>query len=112
MSKSKIKPVYQTHHIDWNHDNNDPNNLIEIPAIVHTVIHQYAVHDKDEIINLYKIYLLAKEKSQQEIKDILAKDPGLNSIEEHKWHELVNMPEPLLPCENNKKDFIQLFFDF
>lgn len=30
---------YHVHHIDYNHDNNDPNNLIAIPRAFHKNLH-------------------------------------------------------------------------
>lgn len=37
----KIKENWDVHHIDWNHDNNDINNLIAIPKKLHQLTHKY-----------------------------------------------------------------------
>tara|TARA_R110002050_G_scaffold151156_1_gene278115 strand:+ start:446 stop:676 length:231 start_codon:yes stop_codon:yes gene_type:complete len=47
---------WDVHHIDFNHDNNNLDNLIAVPKIVHTVIHQTGYLSKDEIQNLIQIY--------------------------------------------------------
>jgi len=52
----KIPKNWDIHHIDFNHDNNDLNNLIAVPKIVHTIIHQTGYLDKEEIENLIQIY--------------------------------------------------------
>ena len=67
MSKINYRKLYKEnigaipndwdiHHIDFNHDNNNLNNLIAVPKIVHTVIHQTGYLSKDEIENLIQIY--------------------------------------------------------
>lgn len=52
----EIPKDWDIHHIDFNHDNNDLNNLIAVPKIVHTVIHQTGYLEKKEIENLIQIY--------------------------------------------------------
>lgn len=52
----KIPKNWDIHHIDFNHDNNDLNNLIAVPKIIHTIIHQTGYLDKEEIENLIQIY--------------------------------------------------------
>tara|TARA_R100000655_G_scaffold9865_1_gene24286 strand:+ start:506 stop:712 length:207 start_codon:yes stop_codon:yes gene_type:complete len=52
----KIPNDWEIHHIDFNHNNNDINNLIAIPKIVHVVIHQTGYSNRSEINNLIKIY--------------------------------------------------------
>ena len=52
----KIPKNWDIHHIDFNHDNNDLNNLIAVPKIVHNIIHQTGYLDKEEIENLIQIY--------------------------------------------------------
>ena len=47
---------WDIHHIDFNHNNNNLINLIAVPKIVHTVIHQTGYLKKEEIENLIKIY--------------------------------------------------------
>lgn len=52
----KIPNDWEIHHIDFNHNNNDINNLIAIPKIVHVVIHQTGYLNRSEINNLINIY--------------------------------------------------------
>jgi len=52
----EIPKDWDIHHIDFNHDNNNLDNLIAVPKIVHTVIHQTGYLDKEEIENLIQIY--------------------------------------------------------
>ena len=52
----KIPKGWHVHHIDFNHNNNSLDNLIAVPEIVHTVIHQSGYMPKDEIQNLIQIY--------------------------------------------------------
>tara|TARA_R100000315_G_C5104373_1_gene59737 strand:+ start:150 stop:362 length:213 start_codon:yes stop_codon:yes gene_type:complete len=53
---SAIPKGWDIHHIDFNHDNNDIKNLIAVPKIVHTVIHQCGYTPRKEIENLIKLY--------------------------------------------------------
>jgi|TARA_Y100000593_G_scaffold83885_1_gene158509 hypothetical protein len=52
----EIPKGWDIHHIDFNHDNNNLDNLIAVPKMVHTVIHQSGYLNKKEIQNLIKIY--------------------------------------------------------
>ena len=52
----KIPKGYEVHHIDFNHKNNNIDNLIAIPKKVHTVIHQCGFMNRNEIQNLLQIY--------------------------------------------------------
>ena len=52
----KISNDWEIHHIDFNHNNNDIDNLIAIPKIVHVVIHQTGYLNRSEINNLINIY--------------------------------------------------------
>lgn len=52
----KIPKDWDIHHIDFDHDNNNLENLIAVPKKVHTVIHQHGYIPKDEIENLIQIY--------------------------------------------------------
>ena len=52
----KIPNDWEIHHIDFNHNNNDIDNLIAIPKIVHVVIHQTGYLNRSEINNLINIY--------------------------------------------------------
>jgi len=53
----KITDNWEVHHIDWNHENNDINNLIAIPIKVHQLIHGYLGYtDREEIINLIELF--------------------------------------------------------
>lgn len=52
----KIVNGWEIHHIDFNHDNNDIENLISVPKEVHVMIHQCGFMDREEInhyINRY-----------------------------------------------------------
>tara|TARA_R100000656_G_scaffold122550_1_gene98231 strand:+ start:794 stop:1009 length:216 start_codon:yes stop_codon:yes gene_type:complete len=57
----KIPKDWDVHHIDFNHNNNSLDNLISIPKVIHTVIHQCGYMSKDEIENLIQIYNSNKE---------------------------------------------------
>lgn len=52
----KLTPDIDIHHIDWNHNNNDIENLIAVPKLVHTIIHQHGYLNREEINNLIDIY--------------------------------------------------------
>jgi hypothetical protein len=52
----KIPKNWEIHHIDFNHDNNNLDNLIAVPSMVHMVIHQSGFIPRDEIENLIQIY--------------------------------------------------------
>ena len=58
----KIPYNWDIHHIDFNHDNNNIDNLIAVPKIVHKVIHQTGYLERKEIEDLIeKCILLYKE---------------------------------------------------
>jgi hypothetical protein len=57
----KIPDKWDIHHIDFNHDNNDLDNLIPVPPMVHMVIHQSGFIPRDEIENLIQIYEINKQ---------------------------------------------------
>ena len=53
-----IPKNWDIHHIDFNHDNNDIENLIAVPKIVHVIIHKCGLCSREEIermIDIYKI---------------------------------------------------------
>tara|TARA_R100000664_G_scaffold12125_1_gene19531 strand:+ start:1314 stop:1532 length:219 start_codon:yes stop_codon:yes gene_type:complete len=52
----KIPNKWEVHHIDFNHNNNNVDNLIAVPSVVHVVIHQSGYIPRDEIENLIQIY--------------------------------------------------------
>jgi hypothetical protein len=52
----KLTPDTDIHHIDWNHNNNDIENLMAVPKLVHTIIHQHGYLNREEINNLIDIY--------------------------------------------------------
>ena len=52
----KLSSDYDVHHIDWNHNNNDIDNLIAVPKLVHTIIHNNGYMDREEINRLVKFY--------------------------------------------------------
>ena len=52
----KLTDECDVHHIDWNRENNNIDNLIHIPKLVHTVIHQTGYLDRKEINDLVKLY--------------------------------------------------------
>lgn len=56
QKKGKIPYKWDVHHIDFNHNNNELNNLIAVPSMVHMVIHQSGYMPRDEIENLIQIY--------------------------------------------------------
>ena len=47
-----IPKNWDIHHIDFNHDNNNLDNLIAVPKKVHTVIHQTGYLERQEIEKL------------------------------------------------------------
>jgi len=51
-----IPENWEIHHIDFNHNNNEINNLIVLPSMVHMIIHQSGYIPRDEIENLIQIY--------------------------------------------------------
>jgi len=51
-----IPDKWEVHHIDFNHNNNNLNNLIAVPSMVHMIIHQSGFIPRDEIENLIQIY--------------------------------------------------------
>jgi hypothetical protein len=55
-SNGKIPKNWDIHHIDFNHKNNDIENLIAVPKMVHVVIHQTGFIPRNEIVNLINIY--------------------------------------------------------
>ena len=55
----EIPKNWDIHHIDFNHDNNNLNNLIAVPKKVHTVIHQTGYLNRDEIKSLIELYNMA-----------------------------------------------------
>ena len=81
------KKGYHIHHIDWNHKNNSPHNLISVPPVVHKVIHQRGVNERWEVIKLLKIYELSKSKSREEIEEYLRADENLSNISVDVFYE-------------------------
>lgn len=91
-----IPKGWQVHHIDWDAYNNELDNLIPIPKIIHSAIHSKNLAEMNDIIlsptstvailersfieNLIKIYKrhLAKGKAEDEIKEIIE-----DLLEEH-----------------------------
>lgn len=66
IPKEEDGRTYEIHHIDGNHSNNDPSNLVAITIQEHYNIH-YAQHD------YYACYLIANQrmnKTPQEISDL------------------------------------------
>ena len=57
----KIPDKWDIHHIDFNHNNNDLDNLIAVPSMVHIIIHQSGFTPRDEIENLIQIYETNKQ---------------------------------------------------
>jgi len=51
-----IPKDWEIHHIDFNHNNNEINNLISLPKIVHVVIHQTGYLNRSEINKLINTY--------------------------------------------------------
>ena len=58
---SVIPDNWEVHHIDFNHENNQLDNLIAIPSMVHMIIHQSGFIPRDEIENLIQIYEINKQ---------------------------------------------------
>tara|TARA_R100000458_G_C8046574_1_gene95603 strand:- start:291 stop:497 length:207 start_codon:yes stop_codon:yes gene_type:complete len=55
-NNGKIPKDWEVHHIDFNHNNNNIDNLIAVPKMVHIVIHQTGYIPRNEIENLISIY--------------------------------------------------------
>ena len=54
----KIEDNWDVHHIDWNHKNDDLNNLIAIPQKVHQLIHNYLGYTtREECELLTKLFI-------------------------------------------------------
>ena len=47
---------WEIHHIDFNHGNNNKENLIAVPKIVHVTIHKCGLCSRDEIERMIAIY--------------------------------------------------------
>lgn len=47
---------WHIHHIDFNHDNNNTENLIAIPEMIHIIIHQTGFMERKEIESMISIY--------------------------------------------------------
>lgn len=47
----EIPDKWDVHHIDWNPDNNDIDNLIAIPKCLHVFIHKVGYKSRPEIEN-------------------------------------------------------------
>ena len=56
QQRGEIPFDWDVHHIDFDHKNNNINNLIAVPKIVHTIIHQTGFLKRKEIIMLTKLY--------------------------------------------------------
>lgn len=53
----KVQKGYEVHHVDWNRENNDIENLVHIPKKVHVCIHNYFGYvTKEECDTLRKVY--------------------------------------------------------
>ena len=95
MAKPKnYKKGYHLHHIDWNHKNNSPQNLISIPPVVHRIIHNSGVNEREEIVKLVNIFELSKVKGIEEIKDMMEKDTHLENIPHELLREICVKPHP------------------
>ena len=55
-NNGKIPKDWEVHHIDFNHNNNNIENLIAVPKMVHVVIHQTGYIPRNKIENLISIY--------------------------------------------------------
>ena len=51
------------HHVDWHHDNNDPENIVVLCKRCHVIIHQTHYVSKDEMLELRKKILSYCESS-------------------------------------------------
>jgi len=59
-----IKKGWHIHHIDWNHENNNINNLIEIPKKIHQLVHKYLGY-----VNREEFELLLKAWNDLDLSD-------------------------------------------
>jgi len=50
----EAKENLHKHHVDWNHNNNDPNNIVVLCKRCHNIIHQTHYVSKDEMLELKK----------------------------------------------------------
>lgn len=54
-----IPEDWEIHHIDYNHNNNNIENLIAVPKIVHVTIHKCGLCSRDEIERMIEIYKIS-----------------------------------------------------
>lgn len=97
-------------HIDWNHENNNRDNLIWVHQVVHETIHLKGAPDRKSVLRLVKIFNLSKIKSEVEIKDLLDIDPDLLSMSDEENEKLDRLPHPKYDRKTNASD--QISFEF
>jgi len=56
----EIQEEWDVHHIDWNHNNNDINNLIAIPNKIHQLVHGYLGYTTREELEVITNEFLSK----------------------------------------------------
>jgi hypothetical protein len=53
----KVLKGWDIHHIDWNHENNDINNLIAVPKRIHWLVHKYLGYvNREELETLLDVF--------------------------------------------------------
>ena len=57
LGDDNIPKHWHVHHIDFNKENNDINNLISLPELIHNLVHSdFGYMSRNELNNLVKIY--------------------------------------------------------
>lgn len=78
----KINDEWDVHHIDWNHKNDDLNNLIAIPKKVHQLIHNYLGYttreECEKLTDLFSSDKNYRKKSVSYLNFKLSKHVDLN----------------------------------
>ena len=83
-SMHRQKPLgCHIHHIDWNHKNNNPSNIICVPELVHVIIHKCGYLTREEIVRLMKVHDLAvlERRTRGEIEKALIENPTLTKCQ-------------------------------
>ena len=101
--KTEIKEKHHVHHIDGNHKNNDPLNLIAIHSKLHTLIHRISQIEKNgsglmKLPNRNQIEFLEKEWKHNDLNILRYIDPKTWNLKRRlpkKRSQLLSAQDPL-----------------